>query len=233
MGCDIGKTALKFPLNFISIHAARVGCDLGRSGDALAHRHFNPRSPSGLRPHRQMVTEHETVISIHAARVGCDIQIMENMKMYMISIHAARVGCDKTSFWVYKTWFEFQSTQPEWAATAQYALKNICAGISIHAARVGCDFLVHRKELCRQIISIHAARVGCDHSDLYGFRPDGNFNPRSPSGLRRNRRFLSFSYGKFQSTQPEWAATLHKRYLCYQKWISIHAARVGCDKKQH
>ena len=79
-----------------------------------------------------------------------------------------------------------------------------------------------------------------------------NFNPRSPSGLRHsNLTGLRHRYA-FQSTQPEWAATIgykdrQGRQLIFQstqpEWaatefikncvptgaISIHAARVGCD----
>ena len=126
---------------------------------------------------------------------------------------------------------QFQSTQPEWAATAvaSAGLPGII-NISIHAARVGCDITFSRvfardsdfnprspsglrlrvlEALYRDAkeISIHAARVGCD-GRLFPIKDFIiNFNPRSPSGLRRER----FGY--------------NPRNLL----ISIHAARVGCD----
>ena len=78
-----------------------------------------------------------------------------------------------------------------------------------------------------------------------------NLNPRSPCGLRRPLEGLSRTWKGFQSTQPEWAATVTEgmgaRTLGFQstqpEWaatykdarvdmkilISIHAARVGCD----
>ena len=79
-----------------------------------------------------------------------------------------------------------------------------------------------------------------------------NFNPRSPSGLRQKTTSMPFLLPTFQSTQPEWAATLLcigiyplRRFQSTQpEWaatlgqqtvsdpdgnISIHAARVGCD----
>ena len=34
---------------------------------------------------------------------------------------------------------------------------------------------------------------------------------------------------RFQSTQPEWAATIVLHSIMMNKKISIHAARVGCD----
>ena len=36
----------------------------------------------------------------------------------------------------------------------------------------------------------------------------------------------------FQSTQPEWAATNRFKYQSEMLAISIHAARVGCDKER-
>ena len=58
-------------------------------------------------------------------------------------------------------------------------------------------------------ISIHAARVGCDQWLLvHSGSRNLDFNPRSPSGLRPFRIFVAVSPNLFQSTQPEWAATL-------------------------
>ena|GEM_PF-5535799 len=79
-----------------------------------------------------------------------------------------------------------------------------------------------------------------------------DFNPRSPSGLRRKMLEDMPVVLLFQSTQPEWAATLNSLKKCglntfqstQPEWaatatnnniialvfnISIHAARVGCD----
>ena len=56
----------------ISIHAARVGCDAGRLNILETMKHFNPRSPSGLRQAGSAEGTQFIIISIHAARVGCD-----------------------------------------------------------------------------------------------------------------------------------------------------------------
>ena len=56
----------------ISIHAARVGCDVWYEN--YLHKMLQ--------------------ISIHAARVGCDSEAAAYAKSIKISIHAARVGCD-------------------------------------------------------------------------------------------------------------------------------------------
>ena len=104
----------------------------------------------------------------------------------------------------------FQSTQPEWAATAMFHRLGVpIARISIHAARVGCDGLFAPPMIRRP--------------------PD--FNPRSPSGLRPPLPKSTSRKWQFQSTQPEWAAT----NMTFEEWvkyyISIHAARVGCDNE--
>ena len=188
MGCD--RTSLPFSfIDAISIHAARVGCDIDADALIAEIKDFNPRSPSGLRLPNKDKTEDSV----------------------LISIHAARVGCDKHRPVILKTVGAFQSTQPEWAATEQRrlgqqgptnfnprspsglrltALRSSITrtGISIHAARVGCDWCFAPLFIA-QCISIHAARVGCDASSY-------------------SSSVTSFG---FQSTQPEWAATYFER----------------------
>ena len=79
----------------ISIHAARVGCDADVA--------------------RMLGVE---LISIHAARVGCDHAFHPLLLFRVfISIHAARVGCDGCTLGKDAVRLQFQSTQPEWAAT--------------------------------------------------------------------------------------------------------------------
>ena len=59
--------------SFISIHAARVGCDWNGLLSVVGY----------------------VAISIHAARVGCDVSNQGALNFgWSISIHAARVGCD-------------------------------------------------------------------------------------------------------------------------------------------
>ena len=57
------------------------------------------------------------------------------------------------------------------------------------------------------------------------------FNPRSPSGLRHSCQYQKDRQKQFQSTQPEWAATRCSSPAPCAIKISIHAARVGCDKR--
>ena len=105
------------------------------------------------------------------------------------------MGCD-LHFKVYNEIIErFQSTQPEWAATIDELSENVKAFISIHAARVGCDL----EEVLVFVRKIY-------------------FNPRSPSGLRPVPPVLQGCDFIFQSTQPEWAATIYVRVHIDGTW---------------
>ena len=146
----------------------------------------------------------------------------------------------------------FQSTQPAWAATifqpiqtigvthfnprSPHGLRRKLDGqireldISIHAARMGCDYSNPLELLQQMFISIHAARMGCDQIGGKHGKTDNYFNPRSPHGLRPARQNPSASFAAFQSTQPAWAATTLVRRIRHTFLISIHAARMGCDR---
>ena len=50
--------------------------------------------------------------------------------------------------------------------------------------------------------------MGCDTALLSTIFPDADFNPRSPNGLRRDIIPQVIVIPIFQSTQPEWAATV-------------------------
>ena len=103
-------------------------------------------------------------------------------------------------------------------------------------------------------ISIHAAQEGCDPCCYYCLYGGRDFNPRSPRGLRPVPVMSDSKLSLFQSTQPKRAATVASTWsscaaigfqstqpkraatmgmptaqLAYSE-ISIHAARVGCDR---
>ena len=162
--------------------------------------------------------------------MGCDrVGIPVGRTEVQISIHAARMGCDGYLFWLNKEHIKFQSTQPEWAATRAAHMTIDELVISIHAARMGCD-QVYDYESLITVISIHAARMGCDTpncSPLYYF---AYFNPRSPNGLRLERRnnhvrmlMISIHAARMGCDRGRLPAQNRRR------WISIHAARMGCD----
>ena len=60
VGCD-GDFQNVYKLAIISIHAARVGCDLATLLGLTAAADFNPRSPSGLRLFRGLITGGEDI----------------------------------------------------------------------------------------------------------------------------------------------------------------------------
>ncbi len=192
----------------ISIHAARVGCDIAIGRGTFATYNFNPRSPSGLRPVPPIKLP-AIAISIHAARVGCDCSAFSRVILRpifqstqpewaatYIPIHNKLPTCRFQSTqpeWAatpiglnLRSPFLFQSTQPEWAATL---LPFGSSGTNLDFnPRSPSGLRLIYPGLCRTHtqISIHAARVGCDGKHAYFYKLYQHFNPRSPSGLRRH-----------------------------------------------
>ncbi len=81
------------------------------------------------------------------------------------------------------------------------------------------------------MISIHAPLVGCDAITTKCWTGSGNFNPRTPRGVRRLWFQASCKVKGFQSTHPSWGATLRQGGGAGGNPISIHAPLVGCDQK--
>ena len=102
----------------------------------------------------------------------------------------------------------FQSTHPVWGATGDGGLQGGLPQISIHAPRVGCDM----------VIGILNGAIG-------------DFNPRTPCGVRHDMLIEQSNDHEFQSTHPVWGATTPWRLLSQCPRISIHAPRVGCDQE--
>ena len=138
-GATIG-VGIGLPINFISIHAPRVGRDgtcaaVSRSQQifqstrpvwgatvpaaqlTVIHRYFNPRAPCGARRRHILCFVASNCISIHAPRVGRDRQRFLYSLLIIISIHAPRVGRDSRHILCF--------------------VASNC--ISIHAPRVGRD----------------------------------------------------------------------------------------------
>ena len=152
-------------MQYISIHAPRVGCDTARPfwRFALADN-FNPRTPGGVRlfgrrywhsrnifqsthPGWGATTPHNIPyqtnnISIHAPRVGCDSSKISRALRNVISIHAPRVGCDSLYLHTVSRINYFNPRTPGGVRHGRwYAISCYCT-ISIHAPRVGCDLLL-------------------------------------------------------------------------------------------
>ena len=162
--------------------------------------------------------------------MGCDNRSGQLSREDTISIHAARMGCDN-----------FRSN---YITTGRYFNPRSPNGLRPHASG---------EWQITKVISIHAARMGCDLCGV--IRPEFylvDFNPRSPNGLRLRCQKTCTKKTKFQSTQPEWAATIISAHFTQifkfqstqPEWaatranlakihaivISIHAARMGCDR---
>ena len=172
-------------MHVISIHAPRAGCDPITEEEIKATVDFNPRTPCGVRPEIRVHTQHLQAISIHAPRAGCDTK----KSRYLLVIHG------------------FQSTHPVRGATDLFV--SIPAGSCHFNPRTPCGvrrfsggkdsgiLLFQSTHPVRgatakwetgrgdpRWISIHAPRAGCDVSNLDTKKHTGDFNPRTPCGVR-------------------------------------------------
>ena len=123
----------------------------------------------------------------------------------------------------------FQSTQPEWAATAFSERRNGYFVFQSTQPEWAATWYTINSKKC-VVFQSTQPEWAATLSACRGQHFKKNFNPRSPSGLRPARSAMIFLSILFQSTQPEWAATCGRRNsITLRHPISIHAARVGCD----
>ena len=88
----------------------------------------------------------------------------------------------------------------------------------------------YRVTLCGIVpISIHAPHAGCDPTRALSTQTRRNFNPRTPCGVRRQRRCGMPAHASFQSTHPMRGATCKSFSAACRCTISIHAPHAGCD----
>ena len=230
-GCDHQPRQRRVLRNVISIHAPLAGCDHTASTDVSSVSSFQSTHPAwGATPLFSRAPGF-IAISIHAPRMGCDTNTSCNYRDVNISIHAPphgvrrldtvkdRVACVFQSThpaWG-ATWLSagdvssvrFQSTHPAWGATLRLLRRGGDRGISIHAPRMGCDswfFTFARYYPSFQ--STHPA-WGATRIPYKCTLHLRNFNPRTPHGVRPCRKQSNY--------KPQ--------------QISIHAPRMGCDKK--
>ena len=125
----------------------------------------------------------------------------------------------------------FQSTQPEWAATTGQCPRYIHHQNFNPRSPSGLRLcLKNDHAVQKQFQSTQPEWAATRHCSTKGKRT-AYFNPRSPSGLRHRQGYSYTTCKGFQSTQPEWAATYGADLVTKQlEIISIHAARVGCDR---
>ena len=125
----------------------------------------------------------------------------------------------------------FQSTHPVWGATEYLLQYHLRVKISIHAPRVGCDPVQPAKPAPSSKFQSTHPVWGATEDFLPSKYGDGDFNPRTPCGVRHPYVPMdSGNLSQFQSTHPVWGATATPAARKENIYISIHAPRVGCDR---
>ena len=175
------------PLRHISIHAPLAGCDGVISFQAAKHAAFQSTHPlrgaTALRAGRGL----HAGISIHAPLAGCDEGKPPARPKGGISIHAPLAGCDSIGLCTLFAICQFQSTHPLRGATTPRCTTGFASTFqSTHPLRGATlsTFSVFQHSR----ISIHAPLAGCDLAAEAAGRDPGDFNPRTPCGVRQRRR---------------------------------------------
>ena len=190
----------------ISIHAPLAGCDLAADAHRVCGRHFNPRTPCGVRLCSRRPVREIDDISIHAPLAGCDGRA--HTRQRRCGHFNPRTPCGvRHKSWRWSTSRRsFQSTHPLRGATRITTFPATMTGISIHAPLAGCDTELLPARATRRyfnprtpcgvrpnlapninarvIISIHAPLAGCDAENPRRASDPQNFNPRTPCGVR-------------------------------------------------
>ena len=148
--------------DIISIHAPLAGCDQAPHPKARRSSDFNPRTPCGVRlclP--SCIDQGSKFQSTHPLRGATD-RIKDKARIIIISIHAPLAGCD-------------------YAALGLSAEEFV---ISIHAPLAGCDGAeIRPRATASEFQSTHPLRGATATSTRSASMP-GNFNPRTPCGVR-------------------------------------------------
>ena len=169
----------------ISIHAPLAGCDSSGWARAWAYRHFNPRTPCGVRlshnafslnnryfnprtpcgvrlslticnSSRQSDFNPRTPCGVRRTQVAHEVAAHHHFKPRTPCGVRRRVRAARRT-----PSCRFQSTHPLRGATRAGADRGQHGAISIHAPLAGCD-RTHRAAHVAVHISIHAPLAGCD-----------------------------------------------------------------------
>ena len=146
----------------ISIHAPLAGCDYLQPCIQRVERHFNPRTPCGVRLGRQGVTNK---LNDFNPRTPCGVRLSLRTRwasLTQISIHAPLAGCD----------------------TRQRVVHFLVRCISIHAPLAGCDTLRGRHHDGHLLDFNPRTPCGVRLGRGAHRRAHGDFNPRTPCGVR-------------------------------------------------
>ena len=191
---------------------------------------FNPRTPCGVRPRSPSIRYISPPISIHAPLAGCDFGVRRHGHGRLADFNP-RTPCgvrrrdERGQLWA----VGFQSTHPLRGATVGSQITHTVSGEfqSTHPLRGATIHII----ACAVsgVISIHAPLAGCDQTITGVIGAAGDFNPRTPCGVRPVRRGGQPQLKAFQSTHPLRGATSPAEAAPYAPAISIHAPLAGCD----
>ena len=125
----------------------------------------------------------------------------------------------------------FQSTHPRGVRRNGPRCKVLLQRISIHAPHAGCDIPIFRVAFLITI-SIHAPHAGCDGIFFSHGENNGNFNPRTPCGVRQCALFPKrLPTSNFNPRTPCGVRPVFINIQNKGIGISIHAPHAGCDRR--
>ena len=170
-------------------------------------RHFNPRTPCGVRPDGGTCLDARLHFN---PRTPCGVRQLCR-RLGRVARHSnPRTPCGVRPKHIassFRVDHRFHSTHPVWGATVNARASQSCLDISIHAPRVGCDGSRHKIHHIEWSISIHAPRVGCDGRGG-GIHQGAGISIHAPRvGCDDRSCDHHLTQHRFQSTHPVWGAT--------------------------
>ena len=228
-GCDFLCEASN-SCSCISIHAPLAGCDatvlaakkhrqnfnprtpcgvrLTATGGISAFAHFNPRTPCGVR--RRWKRRCQALLYFNP-RTPCGVRQGDrdtHTGAGRISIHAPLAGCDCGAGWADARASDFNPRTPCGVRPVPSGIwKQLSEFQSTHPLR-GATFMLCKYQPYKVHISIHAPLAGCDTFGGNIAIAAGDFNPRTPCGVRLRMIVNIYLNFLFQSTHPLRGATV-------------------------
>ena len=124
----------------------------------------------------------------------------------------------------------FQSTLPHGERPLISINHAVPRFISIHAPAWGATYR-ERRGIDYDLYFNPRSRMESDSTSRARPSWKSNFNPRSRMGSDEESESVESEEEVFQSTPPAWGATRHPPRGCSIKIISIHAPRMGSDRR--
>ena len=191
-------------------------------------RHFNPRTPHGVRRLEGWQESCEKTISIHAPLTGCDPTTMTISKLSTIfqSTHPSRGAT--TGFRIgttTRTYFNPRTPHGVRQIFSMFtSIYNNFNPRTPHGVRPGLEKATSSWSLFQ---STHPSRGATIFTGK--FMDSGQFQSTHPSRGATTGRSLALQTFPFQSTHPSRGATIPRNINYAFIPISIHAPLTGCD----